>query len=329
MNGNNFRSDGYSDTEMLDPPQQGAVATSESPVAHVNIQPAMERPSYPQSPPVPVSQIDHTAEPIPHQPRVVVRQGANPVLVTILVVIGAVVVLGLAFLVAGLLLFSNIVSRVTSPPVGNLTIDTQSVTQGEASSALVDVSMGVGNLTISGSATDLMNATFTYNIDTWKPLVSYNVNGTEGTLLVRQPNSNNISTAPGTRNDWDLRFKNDVPMTMNVGLGVGQGNLKLSGLNLTRLEVNNGVGDSTIDMSGQWNQDTSVLVNGGVGKVTLILPAQTGVRVTTDGGLGKVSANGFNANGTTYTNDSYGKSPHTINVDVKTGIGDIQLVQGR
>ncbi len=107
MNSNNFKPDGNSDTELPDPPRQGAIATSESPVAHVSIQPAMERPSYPQSPPTPMSQRDHTSEPIPHQPRVVVHQGVNPTLVVALVVIGVVALLVLILLIVSLIVAST------------------------------------------------------------------------------------------------------------------------------------------------------------------------------------------------------------------------------
>jgi predicted membrane protein len=225
---------------------------------------------------------------------------------------------------------SNIVGQVTNPAVGELKTETQSVALGEASSVVADVSIGVGKLNISGGATDLMNATFNYNIAAWKPIVSYNVNATEGTLLVQQPSQGAISTAPNTRYEWDLRFKNDVPTTMKVDIGVGEGNLRFAGLDLRSLEVNSGVGDTTVDLTGlNAQQDVSVLVKGGVGQVTIIVPTDTGVRVTADGGLGNINANGMTVNGNTYTNTAYGTTSNTIKIDVKTGIGNIQLVQGR
>jgi hypothetical protein len=224
---------------------------------------------------------------------------------------------------------SNIVGGLTNQEVGELRTETQSVSLGEARSVFVDVSMGVGRLNISGGSTDLMNSTFTYNIESWKPTVSYDVKGTEGTLLVSQPNRGTISTGPNTRYEWDLRFKNDVPMTMKVDVGVGDGDLLFGGLNLSRLEVNSGVGDTTVDLTGQWKQDVDVLVKGGVGQVKIIVPRDTGVHITAEGGLGNVNANGLTANGKTYTNSAYGSSPYTMNIDVETGVGNIELVQGR
>jgi len=187
--------------------------------------------------------------------------------------------------------------------------------------------MGVGNLAVSGGATDLMNATFTYNVASWKPTVSYNVEGTEGTLLVEQPSQSSANLGTNVRYEWDLRFNNDVPMMMKVNVGVGESDLKFGGVDLSRLVVNCGVGATTIDLTGEWQQDTAILVNGGVGQVTIILPKDTGVRVTADGGLGNVNANGMTVSGNTYTNSAYGDSRSTINIDVKTGIGNIELVQ--
>jgi hypothetical protein len=244
-------------------------------------------------------------------------------------VVGAILLLGLIFVVVIVLFVSNIVRQATSVEVGELRTETQSVALGDARSVVVNVSMGVGQLDIAGGASGLMDSTFTYNVTAWKPVVSYNVQGTEGTLLVSQPNQDGISTGIGTRYEWDLRFKNDVPMTVKVDMGVGTGDLRFGGLALSRLEVNTGVGDTTIDLTGQWSQDVNVLVNGGVGQVTVVVPQETGVRITVQGGLGGVNANGLTVSGNTYTNAAYGTSEHTININVQSGIGNINLVQGR
>jgi hypothetical protein len=251
------------------------------------------------------------------------------VLVTLLIVLGAIVILGVLFMVAISMLVSNVVRQVSNPPVGDLRTETQTVALDGASSVNAQLSIGVGKLDIAGGATDLMEATFTYNVDAWKPNVLYTVKDAEGTLLVQQPNNNSISTSPDTRYEWDLRFNNDVPMTMKVDMGVGEGNLRFGGLDLTRLEVNSGVGDTTVDLTGRWDRNLDVIVHGGVGQVTILVPQDTGVRIVAEGGLGSINASGFNVNGKTYTNDAYGNSPTTINIEVATGIGNINLVQGR
>lgn len=336
MNSNNYRPGGASGTEVLEPPEQPARVTSEPPVAGDGSWTPPATPNYSLYTPPQLGQDigGHGMSPVGYataSQRPVPRQGASP-LVVILSVLGAVILLGLIFVVAIVLMVSNIVGQVTNPTVGDLRTETQSVALGDAGSVVTNVNFGIGKLDISGGATDLMDATFNYNVAAWKPNVSYsvNANSNEGTLLVESPSQGPINTGPNVRYDWDLRFKNDVPMTMKVNVGIGQGNLRFAGLNLSRLEVDNGMGDTTVDLTGvNVQKSANVLINGGVGQVTIILPSDTGVRVTADGGLGNVNASGLTVNGNTYTNSTYGTAPSTINIDVKTGIGNIQLVQGR
>ena len=275
-----------------------------------------------------VQQPVFTPQPTPVAPAA--GHGVNP-LVLIFSILGGLLVLGVVFVVTMGFLFSNVFGGGSNAKVGPLVTETQAVALGDAKSVVVNINMGVGDLKVSGGSSDLMNATFNYNVAAWKPDITYNVVGTQGTLQVEQPSQhvNNplFNSGGSARYDWDLRFMNEVPMTMKVALGVGQGNLKFGGLNLSRLEVNTGVGDTTLDLGGQWKQDTSVLVNGGLGQVTIIVPKEAGVRANVEGGLGNVNAGGLTVNGNTYTNAAYGTSSTTINIDVKTGIGNVNLIQ--
>jgi hypothetical protein len=108
-------------------------------------------------------------------------------------------------------------------------------------------------------------------------------------------------------------------------VGAGNTDLQLGTLNLSRLTVNSGAGHTTVDLSGTPRQTLEATINGGVGNTIVRLPAATGVRVVATGGLGKVTANGFTVNGDTYTNDIYGKTPVTLNITVKLGVGNVSL----
>ena len=294
-------------------PQQEAGAQVQ-PQMHQQMQPQWQQPAYaPQ--PAPVAHTTGHVDPM----------------VLILSIVGGLLVLGAVIAVSMWFLFSNVFGGATNVRVGPMVTETQAVALGDAKSVVVDINMGVGNLSVTGGSSDLMNATFNYNVAAWKPNISYSVVGEQGTLQVEQPsqNVNNplFNSGGSTRYDWDLSFKNDVPIGMKVALGVGQGTLKFGGLNLNRLEVTTGVGETTLDLSGQWKQGTNVVVNGGLGQVTIIVPKDAGVHVTVEGGLGAINAGGLTVNGNTYTNAKYGTSPVTLNIDVKTGIGNINLVQ--
>src|SRR5690554_4088943 len=89
------------------------------------------------------------------------------------------VVLALAMVVA-----TACIGRVS---VGDLQTDTETVELGGAESARVELRMGAGRLNLSGGASDLMNAEFSYNVADWQPEISYEMQGNEGVLTVSQP----------------------------------------------------------------------------------------------------------------------------------------------
>ena len=55
------------------------------------------------------------------------------------------------------------------------------------------------------------------------------------------------------------------------------------------------------------------------------MPSEVGVRVRAENGLGKIYAEGFQREGEAYVNDAYGDSEVTLNVDVRGGVGSINL----
>ena len=72
-------------------------------------------------------------------------------------------------------------------------------------------------------------------------------------------------------------------------------------------------------------QDFDVSIEGGVGEATVLVPSEVRVRVRAEGGLGKINAGGFQREGEAYVNDAYGDSEVTLDVDVRGGVGTINL----
>ena len=213
------------------------------------------------------------------------------------------------------------------PTVGETHTISKSVPLGKQKSVAVDIKMGAGKLTVESGTSDLMNADFTYNVDAWKPEVRYDANGDQGHLTIQQP-SGSHNYRGSTRYDWNVRLNDRVPMEMNVNMGAGKANLNLAGLNLSRFKVNMGAGEADIDLNGRWTHDLEASVQGGVGKATLHLPRDVGVRVTVEGGLGTIHASDFSRNGDVYTNSAYGKSRVNLNINVQGGMGEVDLVLG-
>jgi hypothetical protein len=204
--------------------------------------------------------------------------------------------------------------------------ESRAIALGAAQSVQVNLKMKAGELKVGSGGTQLMDADFTYNVPEWKPQVRYDVSAGVGNLDVEQPSTG--SASGDTRNIWDLHLTHRAPMEMTVDLGAGRASLTLGGLALTRLELNMGAGETTVDLTGNWKKDLSAQIHGGVGKATVLLPRDVGVRVVAHGGLGSINAGSFEKQDGAYVNDLYGKSPVSLRVEVEGGIGEINLQLG-
>jgi hypothetical protein len=187
--------------------------------------------------------------------------------------------------------------------------------------------MGAGELTVSGGGDALMEADFTYNVAEWEPIVDYSVSGDQGDLTVRQPDADVPDLAiDNYRYEWDLSFAEDVPMEMTIELGAGRSDLDLADLALTSLMVNAGAGDTTLDLAGgDWPDGLDVTMRGGVGRATVYLPSDVGVRAEVTGGIGQVNATGLTREGDAYVNGAYDGGEATISLDIEGGVGEINL----
>jgi predicted membrane protein len=83
-----------------------------------------------------------------------------------------------------------------------------------------------------------------------------------------------------------------------------------------------------VDLTGDWKNDLTANIQGGVGKATIRLPSDVGVRASAQGGIGAVHVQGLKKDGDAYVNEVYGKSPVTVNVRVEGGVGEIDLELG-
>ena len=202
--------------------------------------------------------------------------------------------------------------------------DTQSVSLQGAQSVTTNIDIPAGSLDIAGGASQLLNADFNYHESDGQPQVEYSVSGGHGDLSITQQNKMHLHMAT-SRNDWQLRFADNVPMDMNVQIGAGSSNLRLQGLGVKNLAVQAGVGQMNLDLTGPRKSDLHVDIHGGVGSAVLRLPKDVGVRVHASGGIGSVSPHGLTREGDDYVNDVLGKTPATIDVTIEGGIGSVSL----
>jgi hypothetical protein len=212
-----------------------------------------------------------------------------------------------------------------SQQVGKMQHDSKSVDPKNVDSARAQLKMGAGELNLTGGADQLMEGDFSYNVSKWKPKVSYDVSGKKGQLVVEQGSANGGNLSGGARNEWDINMNDEVPTDLVVRLGAGESDLDLDSLTLTGVDVRMGAGKTTVDLSGDYTRDFDATIEGGVGQATILLPSEIGVKAKAAGGLGKINAKGLKKVGDSYVNDAYGESDTNISVDVKGGVGEINL----
>ena len=202
----------------------------------------------------------------------------------------------------------------------------QDVSLQGAQSVTANIDIPSGSLDVAGgaSASQLLNANFNYHEADGQPRIEYAVSGGHGDLSITQENKMHLHFAT-SRNDWQLRFADNVPMDMNVQIGAGSSNLRLQGLSVKNLDVQAGVGQLNLDLTGPRKSDLHVDIHGGVGSAVIRLPRDVGVRVHASGGIGSVSPHGLTREGDDYVNDVMGKTPATIDLTIEGGIGSVSL----
>ncbi len=196
-----------------------------------------------------------------------------------------------------------------------------------AESVKAQVIMKAGDLEIDGgtAGADLVDAAFTYSLDSWKPKIGYDRHGKTGELRIVGPEQVSSFFQSRTINRWDLQFNDDVPIELSIRASLGDTNLQLGNLDLHKLRLSSSAGDANIDLAGKWKHDVDVNIATGPGDLVLRLPKDFPVRVDIDTGLSDISAPGFKTDDDAYINDAYAPSKKSLNIKIKHQAGDIGL----
>jgi hypothetical protein len=196
-----------------------------------------------------------------------------------------------------------------------------------AQSLRVEITLTHGRLHLTGGARPALWGSFRYDDADWlPPFVRYAVNGSgQGRVVLSQQAIEHEAPAQG-HNDWMIQLNDKLAVDLAVRIGEGQGTLELGGLALSRLDVWPGAGDVTLDLGGEWKQSMAARVHAGLGKVTVSLPKQVGVRVvpqkpgslTSTDGLVPGEQGGL-------VNTAYATSPVKLELAIDGGLGQVLL----
>jgi hypothetical protein len=196
----------------------------------------------------------------------------------------------------------------------NLELDKSEMTRAE-------VKIGAGELRIGGGAAKLMEGNFDYNDPGSKPQVDYHSTGVRSDIDIRPS-----GTVQHGESKWDLRFNDSVAMDLVVKMGAGEAHLNLGSLNLRSVAFDLGAGKVNADLRGNPKRSYDVQIKGGVGQATIHVPKSVGISATATGGIGEVNVRGLEKRNDRWINPGHERDPVTIRLDVKGGIGQIDVV---
>jgi N-terminal domain of toast_rack, DUF2154 len=216
-----------------------------------------------------------------------------------------------------------LVAACSVEPAGETRREQQSIDLDGSASTRVNLEMGAGELKVSGDAAKLMEVEFTYNVDRLKPTVEHHSSATETDIRISQAATSGL--AIGAMSRWDVRLNDSALMGLVAKLGAGRAEMNLGSLNLRNLEIGIGAGEVHVDLRGAPKRSYDVRINGGVGETRVYLPRSVGISANAAGGLGSISVNGLEERGERWINAGHENDPVQITVDIKGGIGEIQV----
>jgi hypothetical protein len=102
--------------------------------------------------------------------------------------------------------------------------------------------------------------------------------------------------------------------------------VRLGNLNADRIDVNAGVGDVTLDFTGEWRRDGEISVDMGLGALELRFPKGLGVHLKKDGFLASLDSEGLIKRGDSYYSPDWDGATHRVTVEIDAAFGSIDVV---
>jgi hypothetical protein len=222
--------------------------------------------------------------------------------------------------------------RFSDPQAGALQRDTRDVAAAGAKTSLVNLEMGAGELNVQPAALagSVMRATLTHSSSAGDVRAAYVVRDGVGQLTLSQPRGDEVIYLRSFRNTWDVQLSDALTERLNVAMGAGQSSLKLGGLPLRHAQISTGAGNVLVDLTGIWENDATIDISTGMGRLEVRLPDETGVEVMVNGHMGVLNTPGLTkVESGIYRNPAYHSSAITLHVNVAAGLGELVLAVAR
>lgn len=123
---------------------------------------------------------------------------------------------------------------------------------------------------------------------------------------------------------------NRQPME-RLDLDVGAASLRARGLANARareVRVKVGVGNADLDFGGDWTGDLDLELQIALGKASLQVPEDVGVRVETSRFLGSFEREGFEKRGDAYYSANWDRARYKLRIDSRMVLGKLEITRG-
>lgn len=101
---------------------------------------------------------------------------------------------------------------------------------------------------------------------------------------------------------------------------------RLGNLNARRMTLHGGVGEVTLDFTGQWQQDMTGKIDMGLGTLTLRLPRGLGVSIRKGGLLASFDSQGLIKRGDVHYSENWDSATHKLSLEINAALGSINVV---
>jgi hypothetical protein len=123
---------------------------------------------------------------------------------------------------------------------------------------------------------------------------------------------------------WDLGLATGIPIDLKINLAAGEAVIDLSGLEISALQYDMGLGKVTLALPA--DGDFSASVEGAIGQVVILVPQEVGLQVQVGAPLVIVQApDGYHKDGSTYTSANYASADHKIALNLGLAIGRVVI----
>ena len=256
----------------------------------------------------------------------------------------------LSLLVAGLWLSGGVLGADSVLPEGKPVIS-EDIKQplGKAKSAEIKIDSSVGQLFVDSLSNDenLIEGTI-YSVEHETIYQNYEIDGNE--IFYRlssdwEPSGlTSFSGLDDQKLSWDISLSKEIPLDLNISLGVGESDLDLSDLQITELDLGIGVGQTSVKLpNGEYDAyieggvgqtlitlpdegQIQVQVDGGVGEIVIYIPEDVAVKIYVDRGIASLTVpSGYTQNEDVYTSPNYDEGEDCLELHLEQGIGNIAI----